>query len=94
MRQGLAPGLAADDGVALHFVDRRLAAVVASRTDQRASRVGVARDRLIEAPLRPIVIDGGGLPRASASGPPDAVGAPAALAAVPERGTAATSGGT
>ena len=28
---GLAPGLAADDGVALHFVDRRLAAVVASR---------------------------------------------------------------
>ena len=54
LRGGLAPGLAAEDGVALHFVDRRLAAVVASREDRRAYRVGVAGDRVIEAPLRPV----------------------------------------
>ncbi len=36
LRDGLAPGLAAEDGVALHFVDRRLAAVVASRDGPRA----------------------------------------------------------
>jgi hypothetical protein len=57
LRGGLAPGLAADDGVALHFVDRRLAAVVASREGRSAYRVGVAGDRVIEAPLRPIVLD-------------------------------------
>ena len=53
LRGGLAPGLAAEDGVALHFVDRRLAAVVASREDRRAYRVGVAgrpRDRGAAAP--------------------------------------------
>ena len=50
------PGLAADDGVALHFVDRRLAAVVSSREDRRAYRVGVAGHRVVEAPLRPIVL--------------------------------------
>ena len=76
------PGLAADDGVALHFVDRRLTAVVASRPERRAYRVGVAGRRLVEAPLRPIVIDGAG-PRQGAVTPPDADGAPAALAAVP-----------
>ena len=57
LRGGLAPGLAADDGVALHFVDRRLAAVVASREGPSAYRVGVAGDRVVEAPLRPIVLD-------------------------------------
>jgi dipeptidase E len=56
LRSGLAPGLAADDGVALHFVDRRLAAVVASRADRSAYRVGLAGDRVIEAPLRPVVL--------------------------------------
>ena len=54
---GLAPGLAADDGVALHFVDRRLAAVVASREGRHAYRVGVAGERVVEAPLRPILLD-------------------------------------
>ena len=83
MRGGLPSGLAADDGVALHFVDRRLAAVVASRPERRAYRVGVAGERLIEAPLRPIPIDGAALPRAGALKPPEADGAPAALAAVP-----------
>ena len=81
VRGGLPSGLAADDGVALHFVDRRLAAVVASRPERRAYRVGVAGERLIEAPLRPILIDGAGVTRAGALGPPDADGAPAALAA-------------
>lgn len=59
LRDGLAPGLAAEDGVALHFVDRRLAAVVASREDRRAYRVGVAGDRVIEAPLRPVLLGPG-----------------------------------
>ena len=57
LRDGLAPGLAAEDGVALHFVDRRLAAVVASREGRRAYRVGVAGARVIEAPLRPVLVD-------------------------------------
>jgi peptidase E len=82
VRAGLPPGLAADDGVALHFVDRRLAAVVASRPERHAYRVSVAGRRLVKAPLRPIVIDAAG-PRADALRPPDADGAPAALAAVP-----------
>jgi len=59
LRGGMTPGLAAEDGVALHFVDRRLAAVVASRDDRRAYRVGVAGDRVIEAPLRPVVLGRG-----------------------------------
>lgn len=82
VKGGLPPGLAADDGVALHFVDRRLAAVVASRPDRHAYRVGLAGDRLVQAPLRPIRVDGAGLLCAGAPRPPDADGAPAALAAV------------
>jgi len=57
--------------------------VVASRPERRAYRVGVAEERLIEAPLRPIPIDGAALPRAGTLKPPEADGAPAALAAVP-----------
>ncbi len=56
LRDGLAPGLAAEDGVALHFVDRRLAAVVSSREGRRAYRVGLAGERVIEAPLRPVLL--------------------------------------
>lgn len=59
MGDGLPPGLGVEDGVALHFVDRRLAAVVASRDDRRAYRVGRAGDRVIEAPLRPVVLHSG-----------------------------------
>ena len=77
LRHGLAPGLAAEDGVALHFVDRRLAAVVASREGRRAYRVGVAGDRVIEAPLRPVLLD-----RSTAvPTPPDDAEARPALAA-------------
>ena len=43
LRDGLAPGLAAEDGVALHFVDRRLAAVVASRDGPRAPTGSASR---------------------------------------------------
>ena len=56
LRDGMAPGVSAEDGVALHYVDRRLAAVVASREGPRAYRVGRAGDRVIEAPLRPVVL--------------------------------------
>ncbi|MGD9694238.1 MAG: Type 1 glutamine amidotransferase-like domain-containing protein [Thermoleophilia bacterium] len=79
---GMPSGLAVEDGVALHFVDLRLAAVVASRDDRRAYRVGLAGDRVIEAPLRPIVL--GSRDRAAARAPRSvpAQGAPAALAAV------------
>jgi hypothetical protein len=38
-------------------VDRRLAAVVASREGRSAYRVGVAGGRVIEAPLRPVLLD-------------------------------------
>jgi hypothetical protein len=48
----------------------------------------VAGDRPIEAPLRPIRVDGAGLRDAGAGAlrPPDADGAPAALAADEGRG--------
>ncbi len=71
MRNGMAPGFGAEDGVALHFVDRRLAAVVASREDARAYRVGRAGGRVVEAPLRPAILakpDAAGAARAARSG--------------------------
>jgi peptidase E len=83
LRAGLPPGVAADDGVALHFVDRRLAAVVASREGLRAYRVGVAGDRVVEAPLRPVTLGAAGPLGAHPDPRADADGAPAALAAVP-----------
>lgn len=76
--------------MALHFVERRLAAVVASREDRGAYRVGIAGGRVVEAPLRPVVLPGAAtlaarpVPRAGMDV------APAALAAVPDL---ATSGG-
>ena len=81
LRGGLAPGLAAEDGVALHFVDRRLAAVVASRDDRRAYRVGVAGDRVIEAPLRPVVLAGAQTPSTARRAAGGALDARPALAA-------------
>lgn len=53
------PVAGAEDGVALHFVGRRPAAVVASREGRRAYRVGLAGDRVVEAPLRPVVLRDG-----------------------------------
>ncbi len=78
----MAPGVCAEDGVALHFVDRRLAAVVASREGPRAYRVGMAGDRVVEAPLRPVVLDRPGASRAArAAAQSDPVGVRPALAA-------------
>ena len=76
-------GLAAEDGVALHFVERRLAAVVASREGRRAYRVGVSGERVVEAPLRPVVLDAQAHAMARARRASEAQIAPAALAAVP-----------
>jgi peptidase E len=82
LRSGMAPGLSAEDGVALHFVDLRLAAVVASRDGPRAYRVGMAGDRVVEAPLRPAILgrpDAASAARAAAQSDP--VGVRPALAA-------------
>ena len=65
---GLVGGVAAEDGVALHFVEHRLAAVVASREGRRAYRVGVSGGRVVEAPLRPVVLERAGPARASGLG--------------------------
>lgn len=48
----LPPGLAADDGVALHFIDAQLAGPVSSRPHARAYRVEAQQGRPIETPLQ------------------------------------------
>ncbi len=45
------PGLAADDGAALHFVGRQLTAVVSSRREARAYRVERIGNKALETPL-------------------------------------------
>ncbi len=74
--------MSAEDGVALHFVDRRLAAVLASREGPRAYRVDMAGDRVIEAPRRPVILDRPDAARTAAtSARRDPVGVRPALAA-------------
>ncbi len=48
---GMRPGFAAEDGVALHFRRTRLRRVVSSRRDGRAYRVEHAGDGVVETPL-------------------------------------------
>src|SRR5271167_1041329 len=48
---GMRPGFAAEDGVALHFRSTRLARVVSSRPDGRAYRVRPEGDGVVETPL-------------------------------------------
>jgi dipeptidase E len=48
---GMLPGYAAEDGVALHFRDTQLARVVASRTDARAYRIQCERGEIVEERL-------------------------------------------
>jgi dipeptidase E len=48
---GMRPGYAAEDGVALHFRRTRLEGVVSSRPDGRAYRVEPATDGVVETPL-------------------------------------------
>jgi dipeptidase E len=83
IEDGLVDGIAAEDGVALHFVEHRLAAVVASREGRRAYRVGVSGGRVVEAPLRPVVLDAQARALARAQHASAGQMAPAALAAVP-----------
>ena len=49
--EGLAAGIAADDGAALHFVDGELEQVVSSRRNARAFRVETGQGGVIETPL-------------------------------------------
>jgi peptidase E len=52
VREGrLRPGLAAEDGVGLHFVGERLARVVTARAGQRAYRVEMREGEVAETPL-------------------------------------------
>ena len=48
---GMPAGYAADDGVALHFIDDRLHAAVASRPDAFAYRVELVAGRVVETVL-------------------------------------------
>ena len=49
--EGMVPGIAADDGVALHYVDNRLQRVVSSRSEAKAYRVELNEDTVVETPL-------------------------------------------
>jgi peptidase E len=49
--RGAPNGYAAEDGVALHFVGRRLMEVVSSRPDASAYRVGLRRGKVVEKRL-------------------------------------------
>ena len=51
IRAGMAPGWAADDGAALHFVGTGLSRVVSSRPGASAYRVDRVDGEPIEAPL-------------------------------------------
>src|SRR6185437_4306782 len=52
VRDGMRPGFAAEDGVALHFRRTRLKHAVSSRADGCAYRVEHARDGVVETPLK------------------------------------------
>jgi dipeptidase E len=53
VREGMASGIAADDGVALHFVDGRLHRVVSSRSEAKAYRVESSGGLVTETPIVP-----------------------------------------
>lgn len=54
---GMASGVAADDGVGLHFVDGRLHRVVSSREGARAYRVELHQGAIRETPIEPERLD-------------------------------------
>ncbi len=66
---GMRPGFAAEDGVALHFRATRLAGAVSSRPDGRAFRVKPARDGVVETPLHVAYLGPRGTPRAPVTPP-------------------------
>jgi peptidase E len=45
------PGLAADDGAAVHFVNEEIAACISSRPNARVYRVGFRAGQVVEEPL-------------------------------------------
>lgn len=59
IRNGMAPGYAADDGAALHFVGRRLQKCISSRPDAHVYRVRRIKDDVVETRL-PVEYLGGG----------------------------------
>lgn len=50
--EGFPPGIAADDGAGLHFVEGELHAVVTSRPDARAYRVACVDETVVEQDIR------------------------------------------
>jgi dipeptidase E len=67
---GMRPGYAAEDGVALHFRRTRLERVVSSRPDGRAYRVAPDADGVLETPLETVYLgaaDGGASTSSSAT---------------------------
>jgi peptidase E len=63
---GMRPGFAAEDGVALHFRRTRLQGAVSSRTDGCAYRVEHTGDGVVETPLEVTYLGAGLAPRRSA----------------------------
>jgi dipeptidase E len=59
---GMRPGFAVEDGVALHFRATRLTAAVSSRPDGRAFRVKPAGGRVVETPLDVVFLGAGPAP--------------------------------
>ena len=51
LAEGMAPGYAAENGAALHFVEQKLRAVVSSKPAARAYRVEAIGDEVIETGL-------------------------------------------
>lgn len=66
---GMRPGFAAEDGVALHFRRTRLHGAVSSRPDGRAYRVEHAADGVVETPLETVYLgEGPEAPRLARAG--------------------------
>ncbi len=64
---GMRPGFAVEDGVALHFRATRLTAAVSSRSDGRAFRVRPAGGRVVETPLDVVFLGAGPIPPSPAA---------------------------
>jgi dipeptidase E len=52
----ISPGFAADDGVAVHFINSEYAGAVTSRPDAKAYHVTLGRNRLVESPLETLYL--------------------------------------
>jgi peptidase E len=48
----LPPGVAADDGAAIHFVDRKISTCVASRPHAKVYRVGLRGGAIVEEEMQ------------------------------------------